>query len=108
TPPEPVVECNSALFIRSMLTESDCISYLPKLLVLHEIERGFLASVEIDAAYLEGEIGFVYRRRGMLSPACRALMDEIKSICREQMREPVPTAPSHAKTPSPAGSARQA
>jgi DNA-binding transcriptional LysR family regulator len=90
TPPEPAIECNSALFIRSVLTESDCISYLPKLLVHHEIESGLLAFAEIEAAYLGGEIGFVYRRRGMLSPACRALMDGIRLICREQGRDVIP------------------
>jgi DNA-binding transcriptional LysR family regulator len=101
TPPEPTVECNSALFIRSMLMHSDCVSYLPKQLVLQEIERGVLAFVEIDASYLQGEIGFIYRRRGILSPASRALMEEIRTICKEYGGKPV----SAHLYPAPAGSA---
>ena len=102
TPPEPAVECNSALFIRSILMDSNFVSYLPKQLVFQEIERGLLAFVEIDASYIQGEVGFVFRRRGILSPACRALMDEIKSICRQMDGSAVSPTPSAAPNPSPA------
>jgi DNA-binding transcriptional LysR family regulator len=89
-PPEPVVESNSVLFIRSVLREVQCVTYLSPQLVRQELDQDILTSADIRTDRHQADIAFVYRRHGMLSPAARILMDRLRAICQGAPQRTLP------------------
>jgi LysR family transcriptional regulator of gallate degradation len=81
-PPLPMVESNSVLFIRSILRETDVVTYLPTQLVRQDLEQKTLTYAEINTDRRQTDVGFLYRRQSLLTPAARMLMDGIKAICQ--------------------------
>jgi DNA-binding transcriptional LysR family regulator len=81
-PPDLAIECNSALFIKAVLLETDFTGYLPRHLIRLEEERRLLAAFDVAALRVRRKMGFVYRRKGTLSPVARTLMQEIRAICQ--------------------------
>jgi len=82
-PPQPVIESNSVLCIRSILRETDCVTYLSAQLVRQDLEQNALTYADIKADRRQTNVGFIYRRNCVLSPAARILMEHVKAICQE-------------------------
>jgi DNA-binding transcriptional LysR family regulator len=86
-----MVRSNSSLFIKLLLAETDAIGVIAHNAVaadLHTKTFVELRLTKVDrrtaAALAPRRIGFVYRSPAALSTASRALMKDIRRICRER------------------------
>jgi LysR family transcriptional regulator, regulator for genes of the gallate degradation pathway len=82
------IASNSTLFVKSTLTQSDFIGFLPHDAIQPEDGNGQLVEIELDPAEmtrlprsLDRPIGIVYRQAVSLSPASRAMIGEIRAVC---------------------------
>ncbi|MPZ58897.1 MAG: LysR family transcriptional regulator [Rhizobiales bacterium] len=82
--PRATIECRSPELIKSMVQQSDYVGLIPKLAIQSEVSEGKLGAIEIDSPFMIRTIGLIWRDHHSLSPAARALMDAIESICRER------------------------
>lgn len=82
-PPRPVIECTSVNFQRAMMQTADMVSFVPRNLVSAELERGDLVQLTDGEGTWRRSVGLIYRRRGSQSPACRALLKEIRTLFGE-------------------------
>jgi DNA-binding transcriptional LysR family regulator len=98
-PPRIAIETNALAFMRAMLLETDCLGYLPS--VTLEPGRECAGVVPAGVSWLDWNrpVGLTLRRRSVLSPACRRLIDELRKVCAAR---PVP---SRAPTPLRGGRA---
>jgi len=82
-PPQNVVEVVSSNFGRALIGASNMLSFLPRFMVTGELERKEFIQIKHKSAVWERSIGVVYRRLGSQSPACRALLNELRAVCAE-------------------------
>jgi DNA-binding transcriptional LysR family regulator len=82
-PPEVVIETNSVSHIMAVLRYSDLLSFMPKQLIEFSGAAGDLVPLDLPQAVWQRAVGLSYRRRGLMSPASRALIEELRRIARE-------------------------
>lgn len=84
--PRLAIETNALAFMRAMLMETDCLGYLPA--VTMEPGRECAGLVPAGLSWLDWSrrVGLTLRRRGVLSPACRRLVEELRKVCAELPR----------------------
>ena len=81
-PPRPDVETNSAHCMKSVVIETDFLSFMPSRLIRHEVEAGLLTIIPIRDHTWRRAIEIVYRAQTILSPAARALIYELHDAAR--------------------------
>ena len=91
-PPQPDVETNSAHCMKSVVTETDFLSFMPSRLIRHEVDAGLLAAIPIRDHAWQRAIEIVYRAQTILSPAARALVHELHDAVRADARRSPPAA----------------
>jgi DNA-binding transcriptional LysR family regulator len=79
-PPTAVIEYASVGFARGMLKEADVISFLPRSLVAEDLANGELVELPVPNGAWQRPVGFLYRRWTSQSPACRALLNELRDL----------------------------
>ena len=79
--PTRITETNSIQFMKSLVMETDHLTYLPRIAITMEETTGLLASVHAPEASYRREVHVLHRARGTLSPAARALLHSIKLVC---------------------------
>ncbi len=79
--PRIAIETNALAFMRAMILETDCLGYLPS--VTMQPGRECAGLVPAGAAWLDWNrpVGLTLRRRSVLSPACRRLIEELRKAC---------------------------
>lgn len=77
-PPAVAVEFASLSFACVMLKEDDVMSFLPRSVVESDLARGELAMVAAPGGTWRRSIGAVYRRHASQSPACQAMLAELR------------------------------
>ena len=82
-PPEVVIETNSVSHIMAVLRYSDLLSFMPKQLIEFSGAAGDLVPLDLPQAVWHRAVGLSYRRRGFMSPASMALIEELRRISRE-------------------------
>jgi DNA-binding transcriptional LysR family regulator len=79
-PPTPIVETTSTTLIKSMVLQNDYLSYVPRELVHWELNVNSLRILPIEDLNWLRTIGITMRARGSISPACHALVNELKEV----------------------------
>ena len=82
-PPDVVIETNSVTHIIAVLRHSDLLSFLPKPLIEFSAAVGDLVPLNLPEAVWHRPVGLSYRRRGFMSPASTALLDQLRKLARE-------------------------
>ncbi len=82
-PPDVVIETNSVSHIMAVLRYSDLLSFMPKQLIEFSGGAGDLSPLDLPEAVWHRAVGLSYRRRGFMSPASKALIEELRRLSRE-------------------------
>jgi DNA-binding transcriptional LysR family regulator len=82
-PPEVVIETNSVSHIMAVLRHSDLLGFMPMQLIERSGAAGELAPLDLPEAVWQRAVGLSYRRRGFMSPASKALIEELRRLSRE-------------------------
>tara|TARA_B110000093_G_C12937743_1_gene396572 strand:- start:233 stop:1174 length:942 start_codon:yes stop_codon:yes gene_type:complete len=80
SPPIPIVETTSSTLMKSLVLQSDCLSFLPKELVYWEIQSNRLKGLPIEMPVWERTVGITIRARCSPSPAMNTLIAELVKI----------------------------
>ena len=78
-----MIETNSVSHIMAVLRYSDLLSFMPKQLIEFSGAAGDLVPLDLPQAVWHRAVGLSYRRRGFMSPASTALIEELRRISRE-------------------------
>ena len=78
--PDHIVETRSFVIQRGLVMDSDSVTMLSRHQVQREVQAGMLAALNIDLPGTERPIGLTTRAQDVLSPAARALADEVRNI----------------------------
>lgn len=86
--PAPVaaVETTSTVLMKSMVMQSDALTFIPRELIYWEERADQLVALKVGDADWGRQVGITRRRHGTLSPACRLLIDALKTTARERFR----------------------
>lgn len=84
TPPRSTIQVPAHSFINiSLLLEHDFVAAIPQHLLDLITERGQVKTLAVDTSALDAPIYIARRELGILPPACRELISEIKKVSRE-------------------------
>lgn len=86
--PAPVaaVETTSTVLMKSMVMQSDALTFIPRELIYWEERAGQLVTLKVAGAEWVRQVGITRRRQGALMPAARLLIDALRQTAREQFR----------------------
>ena len=90
--PWPVnrVECTSALTLRRLILDGDCVAALPELVALHDDDLAIVTPVDVDLARLTRPVGVSTVRDRWTPPAVAAFLEDLSAVAAEiREREPV-------------------
>lgn len=82
--PRLAVETNALAFMRAMILETDCLGFLPSVTMAPGRECAGVISAGIGWLDWDRPVGLTLRRSGVLSPACRRLLGELRNVCAER------------------------
>ncbi len=82
TPPQPVIQSDSISFILATLRVSDCLGFATSQILVGD-EAADIVPVPVRDISFRRAAGIIHRRRGELSQAAQALVDELRSVCEE-------------------------
>jgi DNA-binding transcriptional LysR family regulator len=94
--PNLAIETNALSFMRAMILETDCLGYVPAVTLAPGRECAGLVPAGVAWLDWDRPVGLTLRRRGVLSPACRRLIAELRKVCTERF-------PGHKAPPLPKG-----
>lgn len=81
-PPIAQVETTSTVLMKSMVMQSDALTFIPKELIYWEVRAGQLKALDATGHQWERRVGITRRRKGTLSPASMLLMQAVKSVAK--------------------------
>lgn len=79
-PPEAAVETTSTVLMKSLVMQSDILTFIPRELIHWEERAGQLLALKVAGSDWVRAVGITRRRRGSLSPASRLLIDALKAV----------------------------
>jgi DNA-binding transcriptional LysR family regulator len=82
-PPDVVIETNSVSHIMAVLRYTDLLSFMPQPLIEFSGAAGDLVPLDLPEAVWHRPVGLSYRRRGFMSPASQALIEELRRTARD-------------------------
>jgi len=82
SPPKAAIETTSAVLLKTVVMQSDFLTFLPRELIFWEERAGLLAPLRIDAPRWKRLVGITLRARASVSPAVTALIDELRRTGR--------------------------
>ncbi len=85
--PDAAVEFTSVSMAKSLMRHRPYYAFLSELIVRDEVRAGILKPVRAPQLTWERDVGVVYRRNVPLNPAAQKLLDTIKEVCKEIVRE---------------------
>lgn len=80
-PPVAAVEHDSASLAKRLLIEGRFLAYFSDLFVRDEIRKGLLRPLKIPELMRKWDIGVIYRREGLITPAAATLLNYIRTAC---------------------------
>ena len=84
------VECTSALTLRRLILDGDCVAALPELVALHDDALAIVTPVDVDLARLTRPVGGSTVRDRWTPPAVAAFLEDLSAVAAEiRQREPV-------------------
>jgi DNA-binding transcriptional LysR family regulator len=82
-PPEALVETTSTVLMKSMVMQSDCLTFIPRELIYWEALAGTLIALKVTAPRWQRLVGVTRRKRGSVSAAGKALIDALKEVAKK-------------------------
>jgi DNA-binding transcriptional LysR family regulator len=82
-PPTPLIECDSALYVKSVLMERDFVGFLPRDEFTVEETADLLKGIPFKTSAPARPIGILRRRSEVLSSPGLRLVTEIKRVCQD-------------------------
>lgn len=79
TPPKPVLQSGSMMFIKAMLMEGQFVTVLPRGIVQAEVGSGRLKANALHHSFASVTEGIIYRAGGVHPPALLALLEAIRA-----------------------------
>jgi DNA-binding transcriptional LysR family regulator len=83
TPPQVSLETTSAVLMKTVVMQSNFLTFLPRELIFWEERAGLLAPLQVAAAAWHRYVGLTVRARAGLSPAAQALIDVLREVAAE-------------------------
>ena len=78
TIPDAVVETTSTVLMKSMLMQSDFLTFLPRELIYWELQAGQLTTLALSGPTWDRAVGITRRARGSLNVASRVLIEALR------------------------------
>ncbi|MFZ4744403.1 MAG: LysR family transcriptional regulator [Betaproteobacteria bacterium] len=78
-PPTAQVETTSTVLMKSLVMQSDVLTFIPKELIYWEARAGQLVSLQAVGNQWARRVGITRRRKGSMSPAGKLLLQSIKA-----------------------------
>jgi DNA-binding transcriptional LysR family regulator len=82
-PPELTVETRSVSAIRALVASTDILSWQPRAILPLQEESGGIVELPVPDLLWRRQFYVFKRQRGLLAPAARKLIDELREVCRE-------------------------
>lgn len=83
TPPTAQVETTSTVLMKSMVMQSDALTFVPRELIYWEEKARQLRALPVEGMQWVRPVGMTRRRQGALSPASRFLMECVRSVAAQ-------------------------
>lgn len=88
--PADRVECTSALTLRRLILDGDCVAALPELVALHDDDLAIVTPSDVDLERLTRPVGVSTVRDRWTPPAVAAFIDDLSAVATElRERDPV-------------------
>jgi DNA-binding transcriptional LysR family regulator len=81
-PPTAAIETTSAVLMKTVIMQTDYLTFLPRELVYWEERAGLLRALDLSASSWRRLVGVTMRSRGTLSPAAAMLLDILKKTAK--------------------------
>jgi DNA-binding transcriptional LysR family regulator len=82
-PPEDAIETTSAVLMKTLVMQSDFLTFLPRELIYWEERAGFLAPLSLVGPAWHRNVGVTMRARAGLNPAAQALIKTLQEVGKE-------------------------
>lgn len=79
-PPVAAIETTSAVLMKTVIMQTDYLTFLPRELVYWEERAGLAHPLQLSAPSWRRTVGITLRARGALSPAASALIEALRSV----------------------------
>jgi DNA-binding transcriptional LysR family regulator len=83
TPPVVSLETTSAVLMKTVVMQSDFLTFLPRELIYWEERAGLLSALKLVAPSWHRIVGLTLRARAAISPAAQALIDSLAQVGAE-------------------------
>jgi LysR family transcriptional regulator of gallate degradation len=81
-PPTAQVETTSTVLMKSMVMQSDALTFIPAELIYWEVRAGQLLPLKATGNQWARQVGITRRRKGSMSPASQLLLTAVKSVAK--------------------------
>jgi DNA-binding transcriptional LysR family regulator len=81
--PADRVECTSALTLRRLILDGDCVAALPELVALHDDDLAIVTPTDVDLARLTRPVGVSTVRDRWTPPAVEAFLGDLSTVASE-------------------------
>ena len=81
-PPAAQVETTSTVLMKSMVMQSDALTFIPTELIYWEVRAGQLQPLQATGNQWARRVGITRRRKGSMSPASQLLLAAVKSVAK--------------------------
>jgi DNA-binding transcriptional LysR family regulator len=82
-PPEDPIETTSAVLMKTLVMQSDFLTFLPRELVYWEERAGFVAPLNLIGPSWHRSVGVTMRARAGLNPAAQVLIKTLQDVGKE-------------------------
>ena len=82
-PPQVTLETTSAVLMKTVVMQSDFLTFLPRELIYWEERAGLLSALQLAATSWHRMVGLTLRARASISPAGKALIDALREVAEE-------------------------
>ena len=79
-PPTVTLETTSAVLMKTMVMQSDLLTFLPRELIYWEERAGLLSALKLVAPSWHRIVGLTLRTRAGISPVAQALIDSLREV----------------------------
>jgi DNA-binding transcriptional LysR family regulator len=81
--PSDRVECTSALTLRRLILDGDCVAALPELVALHDDDLAIVTPADVDLGRLTRPVGVSTVRDRWQPPAVTAFLEDLATVAGE-------------------------
>jgi DNA-binding transcriptional LysR family regulator len=83
-PPKAQIETTSTVLMKSLVMQSDALTFIPQELIHWEAQAGQLRALPVAGTDWARRVGITRRRSGSRSAACTSLLASLKTVAQRQ------------------------